>query len=75
MSNKISLGYHDDRHSTPTERDFQLSILENYNRPQFDSLPKNSQYWLFGIGLINAVVFTHYRYVKVGKPFSKNIQL
>ena len=67
MSNIISLGYHDDRNSSPTESDFEFSVLENYNRRQFHSMPNNSQYWLFGTGLINAAIFTHYRYVKVDK--------
>ena len=69
MSNIISLGYHDDRKSSPTESDFELSVLENYNRRQFQSMPNNSQYWLFGIGLMNGAIFTHYRYVKVGKAY------
>ena len=69
MSNIISLGYHDDISSSRTESEFELSVLENYNRRQFESLPNNSQYWLFGIGLMNAAIFTHYRYVKVGKAY------
>ena len=69
MSNIISLGYHDDRNSSRTESEFGLSVLENYNRRQFHSMPNNSQYWLFGTGLINAAIFTHYRYVKVDKAY------
>ena len=69
MSNIISLGYHDDGNSSPKESDFELSVLEDYNRRQFQSMPNNLQYWLFGIGLINAAIFTHYRYVKVGKAY------
>ena len=61
MSNIISLGFHDDRNSIPTENDFKLSVLEDNNRREFQSLPKNSQYWLCGIGVINAAIFTYYR--------------
>ena len=61
MSNIISLGFHDDGNSIPTENDFKLSVLENDKRREFQSLPKNSQYWLCGIGVINAAIFTYYR--------------
>ena len=61
MSNIITLGFHDDRNRVLTEDDFKLSVLENDNRREFQFLPKNSQYWIFGIDVINAAIFTYYR--------------
>ena len=61
MSNIITLGFHDDRNRVLTEDDFKLSVLENDNRREFQSLPKNSQYWICGIDVINAAIFTYYR--------------